>query len=426
MSVSDSSHNNTLEQELQAETAFSSYLAYLDSLSSTNSIEKDVVNCLRALSVIDRGSDPTNHCFFMDVSRGRKANARFTTQLGASSSRATSQDSRKAALSTLFKILRSHVEANDVRIVKWYIDIFELDLQMVNIIGLELRLEAAFLMALLQKLDIPEARTPARETRFPYPEHHIIGSTVATFIQNGIANAPMVLIAQTYHSRDHIVEGDCERVLELLDIEARRRSPNKVLITSKPTTYGTISELFCQRYFSHYQNNLSILLEHEPEAFNDRRFFYTATRPLFKLASLELQIEYRETLVWLSTLRTENIEMERGSADKSRRRDEIYNITETQRYDLRRAYEDLDSSQQTLKSYNAINGDTDYLSKNTHNSTTAEVDRTIHHARRLEVEVRDYMQLVVGALSIAESRKSIELSTSQIRESQKGTPSARK
>ena len=49
-----------------------------------------------------------------------------------------------------------------------------------------------------------------------------------------------------------------------------------------------------------------------------------------------------------------------------------------------------------------------------------ERDQIHDEARRLDTEVRDYLQLVVGNLSLEESRKSIELSNQQILEGKRG------
>ncbi|KAL8804435.1 MAG: hypothetical protein Q9182_002540 [Xanthomendoza sp. 2 TL-2023] len=365
----------------------------------------------------------------MDVSRGRKATTRFTTQLDVLGSRAGSEDSRCTALLALSNILRSPIEANNLRIVKWYINKSELDVQLVNVIGLELRLQAAFLSALSRKLNNP-TRCPhcdPGESRFSYPEHHIIGSTVATFIQNGISNPPTVLIAHIYDFMGFGVNNDL-RVLELLDIEAQRTSPNDTLEASEPSAWGTLFERYkcCSRDFTHYRNYISNWLEHEPEASNDQQLFYISLCPLFIFASVDLQVDYGRILDQLSVLREENIEMDSGSSNESRGHRQTYSILERRRCDLRRSYEDLDSSQQTLKSYIASNGDTDCLSGKSYHIAMAEVDRTICFARRLEAEVRDYLQFVVGSLSIAESRKSIELSARQIREGQKGSLSTRR
>ena len=64
--------------------------------------------------------------------------------------------------------------------------------------------------------------------------------------------------------------------------------------------------------------------------------------------------------------------------------------------------------------------DTDWSMEPSYVSIEADWKSLIETARRLETEVRDYMQIQVGNLSLEESRRSIELSSIQIRESQSG------
>lgn len=64
--------------------------------------------------------------------------------------------------------------------------------------------------------------------------------------------------------------------------------------------------------------------------------------------------------------------------------------------------------------------DTDWSKEPSYVNIEADWKSLIEAARRLETEVRDYMQIQVGNLSLEESRRSIELSNIQIRESQSG------
>lgn len=50
-------------------------------------------------------------------------------------------------------------------------------------------------------------------------------------------------------------------------------------------------------------------------------------------------------------------------------------------------------------------------------------DHACDEAHRLEVEIKDHIQLINGQQALQESRKSIELSNAQIRESKRGKSS---
>ncbi len=71
----------------------------------------------------------------------------------------------------------------------------------------------------------------------------------------------------------------------------------------------------------------------------------------------------------------------------------------------------------------ASDGNEDWLERRSYRTTAAYSEFTTRVAKRLEAEVRDYMQLVVGVLSIEESRKSIQLSNTQLNEGKKGLSS---
>ena len=52
-----------------------------------------------------------------------------------------------------------------------------------------------------------------------------------------------------------------------------------------------------------------------------------------------------------------------------------------------------------------------------------EINQVLAQARRVEVEARDYLQVELGYAALEETRKSIELSTSQIQESKRSKSS---
>ena len=100
-----------------------------------------------------------------------------------------------------------------------------------------------------------------------------------------------------------------------------------------------------------------------------------------------------------------------------------YNLLDTHRFWLRRRLEGLQESRDTFqkfaRSQNAENwlGSTNWLDQD------ATIREVLAMARTKELEVRDYMQLQIGNLSILESRKSIQLSNQQMNEAKRGKKS---
>ncbi len=91
-----------------------------------------------------------------------------------------------------------------------------------------------------------------------------------------------------------------------------------------------------------------------------------------------------------------------------------------QRFKLRRTLEEAGSHASQLFSYLGSRVALDWSKENSYASLQADLRSLTDEARRLETEVRDYMQLQVGNLSLEESRRSIELANLQIRESKSG------
>ncbi|KAF6236376.1 hypothetical protein HO173_005467 [Letharia columbiana] len=94
---------------------------------------------------------------------------------------------------------------------------------------------------------------------------------------------------------------------------------------------------------------------------------------------------------------------------------------EIQHLDLRRTLEEGEAHVSQILRYQPCEVDLDWSKAPSYVSIKADWRSLIDEARRLEAEVRDYMQLQVGDLSLEESRRSIELSNIQIRESQSVT-----
>ncbi|KAF6218137.1 hypothetical protein HO133_006096 [Letharia lupina] len=92
-----------------------------------------------------------------------------------------------------------------------------------------------------------------------------------------------------------------------------------------------------------------------------------------------------------------------------------------QRLNLRRILEEGETHVSQILRYLLSEVDFDWSEEPSYVSIKADWRSLIDEARRLEAEVRDYMQLQVGNLSLEESRRSIELSNIQIRESQSVT-----
>lgn len=91
-----------------------------------------------------------------------------------------------------------------------------------------------------------------------------------------------------------------------------------------------------------------------------------------------------------------------------------------ERLKLRRTLEEAENHVSQFFRYLGSEVDSDWSKQPSYVSIKADWRSLIYEARRLEKEIRNYMQLQVGNLSLEESRRSIELSNIQIRESKSG------
>lgn len=138
--------------------------------------------------------------------------------------------------------------------------------------------------------------------------------------------------------------------------------------------------------------------------------------PLLRWSCLKIRTQFlhlRQTFLELQgAMNTDNIDHQVVNPTSAK--------LHRERFWLRRSVEDSDDGLTHFESYisaedaNYLPGSAVYL------NTKQEMDQINKEARRLDAEVRDYLQLVVGNLALEESRKSIELSNHQILEGKRG------
>ena len=91
-----------------------------------------------------------------------------------------------------------------------------------------------------------------------------------------------------------------------------------------------------------------------------------------------------------------------------------------QRLKLRRTLEEAEDCVSQIFRYLGSEVNLDWSKEHSCAGIKADWRTLIDEERRLEAEVRDHMQLRVGNLALEESRRSIELSSSQIQEAKSG------
>ncbi|KAL8720360.1 MAG: hypothetical protein Q9181_007922 [Wetmoreana brouardii] len=409
-------------QELETETGFSSYEAYLEASRSEDRVAEIVLDSLRSRLWPDSWS-PTSYCSIMDVNKKTGAADPLTMRLSLSSDPGDYSGEvaipnvrrfRHLTALQIYKALRSPKEDDAIQVITWYISELVFLTEWVNALGLGLQVPPSFFDALLRKLESKHPDSVV-STHFQHPEHLVIGHAVATLLGGSGLNAPTIFIAHVF-GLDSDYSADQE-VLELLDLEMDRNLP----FNHPRNRRAARSRLeFCKQSFFHYQRLVRDALKLRPNGvMDDSSLYYTLLLPLFKFCALGIQTKHKRSGWQLSRLHIV-MDYARRNARHTREQNSIYEELDSERYKLRREIEECENAQHFLVNYIKSNDNALWLSGQSYKTMKACLDNTITVARRLEVEIRDYMQLVVGALSIEESRKSIQLSNTQIQEGKQG------
>ena len=142
-----------------------------------------------------------------------------------------------------------------------------------------------------------------------------------------------------------------------------------------------------------------------------------ATSPLFYIEACRVREAFNDVGGTYATLTGKRIpHWDYYSTDGKDLNSALY----TQRLTLRRTLEEAEDYASQLFSHLSSQVAFDWSEEPSYGSLQADFRSLIDEARRLETEIRDYMQLEAGNLSLEESRRSIDLSNLQIRESKSG------
>ena len=405
-------------RDVEAETGFSSYRAYVESLVDSEERFGMLIAYLKY-------SDPSNksgEIFVLDIRKDRS----MVTSLNLSDSVAvTHRSSLGSQMGTVSKIrlrllqtLRSPPEDIPARILLWSLPPGTgPDAGIIDALGLSLDIYPSFFENLCQPRSYDF-------TLLPTGSHQIItGDTVSTVAQDYRRERhvpPVLVIAgcfelycgfswvhekpdEAYHRvlkevMNQEIGGDISLFRSAID----RISPN--VLESVPSNYYVklLSKYFDKDCYVDCEVG-SILL--------------TAVLPLLRLEILRLR---GQCSMIYSVLRTVQYDVEHLRVISDKLQEMHYNQLDRLRFWLRRRLEGLQESRDTFHSFARSQNAANWLESETWLNQDADIRETLAMARTKELEVRDYMQLQIGNLSISESRKSIQLSNQQMSEAKRG------
>ena len=239
----------------------------------------------------------------------------------------------------------------------------------------------------------------------------MIGRATATMLCDNTPSKAVVLIIYLDDKSNRILGPKIEGIL---DRELRPKLPSTNLRAEIHAANHTRDQPIV--FFEHYQRLFRNALMLDFQAgLNINRLYLLSLVPLFKLASLRLQIIDRLSRTNLIALDEIDPDIPENLESYSK----CYDGLERERFDLRRNIEDFKNSQQSFANL-VLERDMDWLNSKAARLMTANSDLAVESAQRLETEIRDYLQIAVSNISVEKSRKSIELSNTSIEEAKQG------
>ena len=391
-----------LWKDIQAQTGFDSYREYIRTYLDWE--DRSDLDQLWDWIFHEFREDDHNRCYILDVSAHEDWPPRLSTRCHSTSGL------------QLLAALGQPPEHVRVQIVLWTIG-ERISLELLDILGLGLRIDPQFFLAVIQTLGARQRSEPfdrVVDTRPLRPSHVVIDRLVATLVHHypidKPAAPPIILIAGAID--DGYFSG---QLFDLAFVAAQ--SLNNSPPFTKSALAPTITQSFEQRWLHVYKGTFRAPAVNNPGITSrTAAIIAEVLMPLLQINCLRIRayfLRLRRTFLTLQAA------MFSDSLDHHRINDTMSKL-HRERFWLRRSVEDSDDGMIHFERYIAAE-DAKYLHESSAYLSIKQETKLIHdEARRLDTEVRDYLQLIVGNLSLEESRKSIELSNNQISEAKRG------
>ena len=394
-----------LWEDLKTETGFSSYDEFLGAHEGKYANVRALRFNLRfALRDMIGNTDPYAHpCAILDVQDGDSTCCKLTLRCYSTSG------------TKILSALRQPPPKSTLGIVLW--DSTSLDGEMLNALGLGLRIPPHFFSPFLAR----HPKAPAYVQSHVYFETNIswkiaddfivVGQYVMTVIRNYLPAKPdavPIILIVGFDQKHLQPRGDFNSSKKTLQSEdlptlAMNRSAVDGLTDFPDRLPGWMRE--CVRCLdSDIKNGRSLGGKHTDLPLSSLTALLQCTMPLLRQECRVIRESYLRAT---NPTRTETDETVRKS---------IFEM----RYLLRRMIEDFEDN--SLRLRDCIHSQTKQDTPQSQSLMALEgaLQLSGREATRLETEIRDYLQLQIGELALQESKKSIELSNSQIEEGKRG------
>ena len=445
--TSDEDQSLKCWEEVKAETGFSTYKSFLEALEEKGLQYEHLLGELQGYGGRDDwcyGHEASGTIFVVDIlSDGSTSislerqlfNAGYTKRPGFQG--VLVQTDRKSITSLLHN-LRSPPENVPARIVIWSMPLdAPLCHEAVDALGLCLNIHPSFFEALLSITKPSYGSLPFCKPGLTEPSgsgHIRIGDNVATVARNYRPGrrAPSVLIIAGSHNlhyaswrnpdweypdwreaRYHLTVKTFLRE-EILKMEISGSASLYRWATEHPRTHmdRTTSgppNYYLQLFSKYVQKGCSFDSK-------DITPLWIAMLPLLHLEILRLRTQCG--FVRSVMLKVQNgVEFPNKYSDLWKQ--DCYQVLDKQRFWLRRRLEALEEGKDCFVKFVRSQNAEEWLKSQTWLSQDERIREALAEAQTVDAEVRDYMQLQIGNLSILESRKSIQLSNQQFDEAKR-------
>ena len=405
--------------DLKAETGHDSYIDYLEACGEDYKYARLIKECF--LDAWRYQGVPHQTC------------AVFNLRLGPSSCPSLDLQCSSGSAATILSALRQSSPTAEVRIVLWEASM--LGRAMLNALGLGLKIHPDSFRALLVrhctadylKVILKDMPLPWRELIDGFDERRIapdvvvLGQYLVTTARHYLStnlDAPPVIVVFRLGKPSYIKA----------EKKAKDRF-SRVSSTQEPASLAISNPIkLLPPWMQEYVRLLELDLEkRRGRSSSVTNLPFRLLCPLQQFYVLKfreecdsIRTEYLDFTFPETKLRYDSELLNQGPRRKGRgkikgRRD-LFDV----RYLLRRLVEDSEQQYQQLRMFTRSQNTLE-RPLNEHSIEIEDQLQQAHlEAHRLEAEIRDYLQLQTGELSLQESRKSIELSSSQIEETKRG------
>lgn len=411
-------------KDVKAETGFSSYKSYLRALKNT---EPQAHSLLKRLNIRPSFEVDMGEVFVLDILKDGSTSISFERQRVSDSAneqtprqlKASEPETDRPIGTQLLQNLRSPPESIPARIVLWSIPPgWPPHAGIIEALGLGLDIHVSFFVNLFW---ITSRQYTPKTIR---PSQILIGDSITTISRDYRPHrrAPPVLIVagnfdlgyRTWTNRDATSDKTFRDMIE----EVLKGEIGGGQSIYRWATHNYPSSDVASLPSNHY---LRLLSKHIHKDCNvgleGHALLLLAVLPLLSIEILRLHIQR-------GVVDSVFIQIQYGVEHPNRHYDdekqESYSVLDAQRFWLRRRLEGLEVSRNAFIRFARAQGPAKWLEGKAWRRQNEHINDVLATARAKDAEVRDYLQLQIGNLSIQGSKKSIQLSNQQIDEAKRG------